>query len=238
MVTPCRVGPHSLNCVFNFCHYRALILLLAAGGIVLSVLASQTCEFLRFNVDGDSATNELDTEWPFDMASEGWIGIFQYEIVRDASGDVVSSGCTSYDQQFLKAPNRTLVASQFCAVLAPIFAFLAILLAVLEITCSFRWYGSFIATSILFLAAAATQGGTFSSFANPSFCFNAQCNVGTAVYFSASASLAFFLSCILLCCSPRPVPCCGMSRKSSEDEEAPPEAPVIDPPKISKTGQT
>lgn len=202
---------------------------------MLSVLASETCEFLWFSVGADSATNGVDEEPPFDMASEGWIGIFQYEIIRRAGGEVVSEGCTLYNRQFVNAPNSTLTASQFCAVLAPTFALLAILVAASELFCSLRFYGSFVATSIFVLAAAATQGGTFSLFAALSFCYdsNTQCDVGAAVYFSASAALSFFLACIMLCCSPRPVSCCHIFQKENENVENPSEVPEIEPPKIS-----
>jgi hypothetical protein len=172
-------------------------------------------------VDGVLSSNGIDSEPPFVEALEGWIGIFQFEIFRDAIGDMLSEGCTLYNQQFTSAPSKVLEVSQFCALLAPTSAMLAILIAASEMSCLLRFYGSFVSTSILLMLAAATQGGTFSIFANPDFSCDSdtRCDVGTAVYFSASAALSFFPVCILLCCSPRPAPCCRVFRKDNEDKE-------------------
>ncbi len=165
------------------------------------------------------------------------MGIFQYQILEHGDDGQVSDGCTSYDQQFMDAPNEVLVAAQFCAVLAPSFAALAILISACELICC-RFHGSFLTGNILFLTAAGVQAGTFCLFAEPSFCFDG-CDIGSAVYFSAFAAFAFFLSSILLCCSSRPEPCLyqGSGRGDRDYKGAasvPPEE-VILPPVITSS---
>jgi hypothetical protein len=171
-------------------------------------------------------------EPPFTGATEGWIGIFKYEITETADGEGLSEGCTLYDSQWKNAPFEALTAGQICAVMAPSFAILSILVSLVEVVCCF-FRGSFLVISVLFLVAAGIQAGTFSLFAEPSFCFDsgASCSVGKAVYFSATAAAAFFLSCILFCCSPRPNPCMNRHRRTYDENT--PVAPVIEPPEIT-----
>jgi hypothetical protein len=212
---------------------RTCVLSLICGGIALSVLASETCEFLQF----ESINNTTNLGSPFEGASEGWMGIFRYQVVNDNGNS--DDGCTRYNGRFLNAPTGTLIASQVCAIIAPCLAVLAAMISASDVLCC-RVYGSFIAMSILLLAAAAVQGGTFIIFARPSFCYDSavKCGVGPATYFSGAAAAAFFLSCILLCCSPRPHPCLQKKKSTKEDDEAMPEAPVITPQKTASGNRT
>jgi hypothetical protein len=120
----------------------------------------------------------------------------------------VTEGCFVYDKLFdLDAPNETLFVIQLCAVIAPSLAFIGILISILELFFC-RFVGSFIAASILFLAASVVQSGTLGIILiDPGLCFESECEIGDAVYFSASSAFAFFISCFILCCSPRPLPC-------------------------------
>lgn len=171
---------------------------------------------------------------PFDRASEGSIGIFQYQIMSD--GDIVTtgSGCTFYNGQFTNAPTKTLIASQLFAIAAPCLAFIAGITIASEVLFC-RFYGSFVTISVLLLAAAIIQGGTFIIFAQPNFCDDLaiECGVGDAAFFSAAAMAMFFFGCIVLCCSPRPDPCRQRGGKKRDDDELPEEAPVVAPPQIT-----
>lgn len=196
---------------------RMMIILTASAGIVLSAFASLTCEFLFFQ-----STGILEMDDPFDGAKEGWVGIFQYQILEHEDDERVSDGCTMYDQKFTNAPSKALVAAQFCAVLAPSIAAIAILIQAWESIRSQAFYGSFLTANILLLTSAFVQTGTFAVFAEPDFCFNG-CDIGSAVYFSAFSAFAFFLSCILFCCSPRSEPSfqlCSRRGERNYKEEA------------------
>ena len=205
--------------------YRVLILILGYGGIVLSILASvSTCEFLKYQTS--TATSSLDS--PFDGRTSGWVGIFQFKIIIDNNGDAIDKngietvaanitasstfnegGCVWYDGQFVNATNEVILTSQFCAVIAPSLALIAMIITTVESCCCMPLFrGSFVATSIFLLLSAFTQGLTFAIFAEPTFCFNNNgCDVGNAGIFSACASFAFFMACLLFCCSPIPTPC-------------------------------
>lgn len=187
---------------------KIIIILLATAGIILSYFASSTCQFLLFETE---AYNET-------IVSQ-WIGIFKSEkIIQDENEEIYR--CSFYDNLFLDAPNKVLFAIQVCAVIAPSLAFIAILISIFELLCC-KFFGSFIAACALFLAASIFQIGTFGIFLiDSSFCFDLHtcdnsvdhddehdaciCEIGEAVYFSASCVFFFFSPCILLCCSPRP----------------------------------
>mmetsp|Transcript_22869 Transcript_22869/g.54194 ORF Transcript_22869/g.54194 Transcript_22869/m.54194 type:complete len:366 (-) Transcript_22869:4194-5291(-) len=267
--------------------YRAVILILGWGGIVLSILASvSTCEFLKYQIatttavettmpssssssQSPSSSSRLDS--PFDGTITGWVGIFQFSILEfntnetdertnsnsnsnsdsDSDSDnssnseealqAVSSStstttnstnsnstitqminfnigeCVWYERQFVDAPNAFVIASQFCAIIAPSIAFIAMLITTIESCCfSGIFRGSFVTTSILLLLAAFIQSLTFLIFAEPTFCFNNNgCGVGLGGIYSACAACAFFMACLLFCCSPIPVPCLARSSYSS-----------------------
>lgn len=183
---------------------KILIILLTSAGIVLSFFASNTCQFLYF---GSDVFYEIDTS--FDDQTEGWIGIFKYGVTANENEENAFERCSLYDNFWnMDDPNEALLASQLCAVIAPSLAFIAIFISTFELLCC-KFFGSFIAASVLFLIASVFQIGTFGIFLiEPSLCFDSDgCEIGKAAYFSASAVFVFFTSCILLCCSPRPSPC-------------------------------
>lgn len=200
---------------------KTFIIMLGCGGIALSVLAStQTCEFLRFR-----SMSELEDTLFAQANVTGWVGIFSYQLdsfLENDNGEQQQQPtgvCMNYEGQFQNAPNAFVVTSQFCAVIAPCLAFVAISMALCELLfCAFP--GSFLGATVFFLAAAGVQGGTFAIFAEPTFCFNNNgCDVGTAGIYSACAALAFFLSCLLLCCSPRPYPYFESRGRRHKEEE-------------------
>lgn len=200
--------------------YRILIIFLASTGVVLSALALNDCQFLYF---GQEVFSEIDLA--FDDQTEGWIGIFKYEVVitNNENEETTSVDECSFYENLLNtdAPNEALLTSQLCAVIAPGLALLAIFVSTIELICC-KFFGSFIATSVLFLAASLSQCGTFGIFLiDQGLCFDADgCEIGKAAYFSASAIFAFFTSCILLCCSPRPRPCMHTNTQMKFDDYA------------------
>ena len=156
----------------------------------------------------------------------------------------VTEGCAVYDKIFdLDAPHEILFLIQICAVIAPSLAFIGILISILELF-FFEFVGSFITASILFLAATVVQSATFGIILiDPGLCFETECEIGDAVYFSASSAFAFFISCVLLCCSPRPIPCLQLNydnRNNKYDDLSPitPTRTSLPPPSIAATNET
>lgn len=184
------------------CGYTAKILIIcvASTGVVLSILASITCQFSQF---GPDVLSEIDPT--SSNITEGWIGIFKYEVTND---ETIVDKCSVYENILnIDAPNAALLTSQICAMIAPGLALFAIFVSTIELMYC-RFFGSFTTASILFLAASVLQCGTFGIFSlEQGFCFNSDgCEIGKGAYFSASAVCAFWISCIILCCSPRPPP--------------------------------
>jgi hypothetical protein len=125
-----------------------------------------TCEFLHFKNEENIPWRNL--EFPFDRAIEAHVGIFYYDIVESDVSDRETNGCVGYDNLFHESEYEVLVASQFCALFAPIIAGIGLFVTLFEMcVCSF--YCSFMIASLLFLIAAGIQAGTFSLFAEPSF---------------------------------------------------------------------
>ncbi len=184
--------------------FRILIIFAASSGVILSIVASNSCQFLYLGPEVFSAIDPL-----LDNQTEGWIGIFQYE-TSIAGNETVVQECSVYENLFrTDAPyNSALLASQISAMMAPGLGSIAIFVSIVEMVCC-RFYGSFIAASALLLMASLFQCGTFAMFVTEQgSCFDEDlCTIGDAAYMSATAIFAFCASCIILCCSPRPRPC-------------------------------
>ena len=144
-----------------------MVFIIAAAGIILSWLASDTCEFLGF--ENEQGVPWRDLNPPFDTAVAANVGIFKYEILDSPDGAEVTDGCVSYDGRFfdLIDDQEALVAAQCCAVAAPVLAGLGVIIVLLE-TCLCNFPGSFVFPATLFIAACGVQAGTFSVIAEPS----------------------------------------------------------------------
>jgi len=180
---------------------KILIILLASAGIVLSIYSSYTCQYLYIESE---ILYELE-----DPPFERWIGIFKYESVHsdETEGLFPSERCSLYGKFLIDFP--ALFASQLCALVAPILALIAVLVSIFELLCC-KFFGGFVATSVLLLAASLFQSGTFGIFlVDPNFCFRSggECEIGRGVFYSAFSVISFYISCIILCCGPRPSPC-------------------------------
>mmetsp|Transcript_10234 Transcript_10234/g.20194 ORF Transcript_10234/g.20194 Transcript_10234/m.20194 type:complete len:223 (+) Transcript_10234:109-777(+) len=200
------------NCELQ-CGYilKIFIILLASVGIACSFFASRNCQFLYFEsepFDGIDAS--------VDGQTEGWIGIFKYGLVtKDNIEESTAEECSYYDKFLnMDSPNEALLASQLCGILAPCLAFIAICISTIELLCC-RFSGGFVLASVLLLAASLFQSGTFGVFLiDQELCFDSDgCTIGKAAYISTSAIFSYFSACILLCCSPRPLPCMRNSHK-------------------------
>jgi hypothetical protein len=145
-------------------YVRLLVIALATGGVLLSYVALDTCEFISFENQRGIPWENLEP--PFDRAVSAHVGIFSYEILEAGVNGTTTGKCINYDDRFADMIDsyESIAASQFCAVVAPSLAMLAIALNLFEFfVCGF--YGSFIVSSVLYFAAAGIQAGTFSMLA-------------------------------------------------------------------------
>ena len=143
-----------------------LTLLTVTTAIILSIVASFNCNFLKFENDSGEASEGLDP--PFDGSIEAHVGIFGYEIIDHADETAKTNGCVAYDGKYGDAPYEALIAAQFCALFAPVIGAVGLLLSCIDTFCC-RFFGSFLISSALFVIACGIQAGTFSLYAEPDF---------------------------------------------------------------------
>ena len=208
-------------------HHSATVFTLGLAGIICSIYAAKTCEFISFH--NGAGVPWKDLQPPFQQAVAANVGIFQYQVTISGSGGTTNRGCTPYPDKFAGMSHNypSLVAAQVCAIIAPIMAGFAMIANLFE-CCTCNFPGSFVVGSFLFLIATGIQAGTFSMIAEPSICFqknaNQNCHQEKGVYLSASATVLFFLAGIIICCLPRNDPVCltrlgGRDRKRPVDDD-------------------
>lgn len=214
---------------------RMLTLTTATIAIVLGIIASSNCNFLKFKNNSEEPWQGLES--PFDGSLEAYVGIFSYEIINATNADSITDGCVAYDEKFGKSNFEAMIAAQFCAIFAPTFGILALLVSCVD-TCMCRFCCSFLISSALFLAACGIQAGTFSLFAQPDFCINGDqsCNVGISVYLSGVSSALYFCACLFLCCFPTPDPLFGKHPTKKRPSPSEQQKVVIQPIVINQTG--
>lgn len=143
-----------------------LCLTTAITAIILGIMASSNCNFLKFNNNSEVAWEGLEP--PFDGAFQAYVGIFSYEIANATDATQITDGCVAYDGKFGKSNFEAIIAAQFCAIFAPIMGVIAVVISGVD-TFLCRFCCSFLISSALFLAACGIQAGTFSLFAEPDF---------------------------------------------------------------------
>lgn len=129
--------------------------------------AATTCEFISFK-DTDGNPPDRAEDPPFNIALAANVGIFKYEITEFVNRDG-SSGCIKFDDRFAQQQGYPSVATaQFCALIAPIMAALAIFATLFDF-CACNFPGSYLISSLLLLIASGVQAGTFTMVADPAF---------------------------------------------------------------------
>jgi hypothetical protein len=150
---------------FSFTYqHRVIIITFAIIGIILSSIAAQGCRFLYFQNNSGAVSDELYT--PFEGVTEGYVGIFNYEI-SEINFAGVGEECANYDSEF-DAKFEVLITSQILAVVSPCFAAIALLLTIFD-TFLVHYLGCFVFAAFMFLVSSATQAGTFALYAEPTF---------------------------------------------------------------------
>jgi hypothetical protein len=150
---------------FSFTYqHRAIIITFAVTGIILSSIAAQGCRFLYFENNSETVSEELNS--PFVDVTEGYVGIFNYEI-SEINFAGVPEKCAKYDSEF-DTEFEVLITSQILSIVAPCFAAIALLFTIFD-TFLVHYIGCFVFASFMFLVSSATQAGTFALYAEPSF---------------------------------------------------------------------
>jgi hypothetical protein len=86
-----------------------------------------------------------------------------------ANGVKGTGGCIAYEENFGQQQGYpSLSTAQFCAVIAPIFAGLAVFASSVDV-CVCNFNGSFMIAGLLFVIATGLQAATFTLFADPAF---------------------------------------------------------------------
>mmetsp|Transcript_61606 Transcript_61606/g.150815 ORF Transcript_61606/g.150815 Transcript_61606/m.150815 type:complete len:422 (+) Transcript_61606:307-1572(+) len=181
---------------------RCCVLLLMAAGISMSVIVALSCEFFSYQtLDGEPWPNLTP---PFNVLTSAGVGLFSYTV---QSSMVTGNGmtfetCTPYGDEFLDQEEQNsnsssfFVAAQYCAIMAPVAAVLALLSHVSEIVCC-RIKGSYHINAFLLISATILQGATFLIFADGTFCFDAasqnQCRLGSGAWFSFGAIVSYLV---------------------------------------------
>ena len=137
-------------------------------GIIFSWIAATSCKFISFeDTDGNPPDRAYDP--PFNTALAGSIGIFKYEITDFFNSDSGSTGCIPYEERFAQIEGYpSLSTTQFCALIAPIFAGMGIFANLFDI-CACNFPGSYLIGALLYLAASGIQFGTYTLLADPAF---------------------------------------------------------------------
>ena len=146
---------------------RVYLLLLATAAIISSLLLIFSCQFFSYrSVDGE-IWEGFDT--PFDELSTASVGLFRYSETTTSNENVfLGDQCLTYPTLEDAGHNVYFFVAQWCSIAAPIVAFLAYLMLLLEMVYC-RLSGSFCLFSFLFFAAGALQGCSFLVFANTNF---------------------------------------------------------------------
>jgi hypothetical protein len=120
-------------------------------------------------VDTDGSPPDRAEDPPFNAAVSANVGIFGYEITKLVNGAGGANGCVAYEENFGQQQGYpSLATAQFCAIVAPIFAGLAVFFCSVD-ACVCNFNGSFMIAGLLFATATGLQAATFTLLADPAF---------------------------------------------------------------------
>jgi len=218
------------GCKENICTYgmKCIVLLCGIIGIIFSISAAQSCDFITF-VDTDGNPPDMAEDPPFNTALAGSVGIFGYTITEgwynetaNSYGATTGGQCATYEDMFFgQTGYPSLATSQFCVLVAPILAGIGLFANLVDF-CVCNFSGSNLIGSLFFISASLVSAGTFLLLADPAFCLEdseLECTVGSGVYFSIGSTLFYFISCLLLFCSPQADPFCHNCGFKSEPKK-------------------
>lgn len=150
------------------------------AAIVLSIISSLNCKFLKFYNNSDEPSDRLEP--PFEGAFEANVGIFTYEIVRSLNETTtVTDGCVPYDEGITDTEYEVLLTARLCAIIAPVLGFFGLFMSCLDTFC-YRLRCGFLFASILYLAACGVQAGTFAVYAEPAFWYVIETSISFYIF--------------------------------------------------------
>lgn len=145
--------------------YRFLFLILGAGAITLSLFSIYSCQFFSYRALDGEPFEGLSP--PFDELSKASVGLFQYSKTSDSSG-IFGEECIKYDDWKEVGQQRYFYVAQWCSIVAPVVAFLALIQILFE-CCMCRVRGSYMLIRFFFFSAGLVQMCSFFIFAETQF---------------------------------------------------------------------
>ena len=148
---------------------RAYILLLGIAAIAFSIITIYSCAFFSYRSLDEQPWSKLMP--PFDSLASASVGLFSFSATATDEGlqlSFLDGQCVEYDNPWTTGQSEYWLVAQWCAVVAPVAAFLALMQLVLESLCC-RLRCSYLLIAFFFLAASALQGCSFMVFADREF---------------------------------------------------------------------
>eukprot|EP00542_Grammatophora_oceanica_P010362 CAMPEP_0194031928 /NCGR_PEP_ID=MMETSP0009_2-20130614/4980_1 /TAXON_ID=210454 /ORGANISM="Grammatophora oceanica, Strain CCMP 410" /LENGTH=214 /DNA_ID=CAMNT_0038672201 /DNA_START=102 /DNA_END=746 /DNA_ORIENTATION=+ len=171
-----------------FCRWLFFATTIAA--IVLSFMTVGSCHFIEY----------LDSD-----GKEQYAGLFQFY-------DRTTKSCVAYDDNFMFDESEN--AARVSAVLAPLTAFAAVLLVLLEFCCC-RFFCSRFLIGFGLMSSLIFQGITLLWLDSDQFCggdimneilHQEPCSISHGAIYSAVAVALYFVTGCLIFCTPKPEP--------------------------------
>ena len=144
---------------------RFVFLILGSGAIVSSVFSAYSCEFFSYRSLDGQPWEGLSP--PFDDLASASVGMFRYSATI-ADSELFGENCMNYEDWTDVGQQVYFHAAQWCSVLAPFMAFLAILQITCE-CCMCRLKGSYALNRFFFISASILQMCTFLVFTETQF---------------------------------------------------------------------
>lgn len=168
--------------------FRRLVLFFVLAGVVFSIFAITSCEFIVYTYDKEDGTE-----------TSGSAGFFQ-------SGEDNNS-CSLYDRSFDKSEE----VAKSAAIFAPIAALFAVLVIIMKLSFA-SCKGSRGTVVLCLVAALVSQGITFIFYNSDEFCDGDilneithldPCKPGKGSAFSILALILYFFSMVAFWCLPK-----------------------------------
>mmetsp|Transcript_25373 Transcript_25373/g.71047 ORF Transcript_25373/g.71047 Transcript_25373/m.71047 type:complete len:494 (-) Transcript_25373:266-1747(-) len=206
---------------------RCVVTLFVITSLALSMSSGKGCDFITITTEGRQPPSQWDKE-PFQNALDIRIGVFEYELLESAAGEV-TEGCVEYemDRKEMKNYYPRVSRAQRCAYAGPVFGIIALCTILLDTLVFFCDYGAFI-TSLCLIICCGLQGGVFGLMSD--LCVNdgnTECTHESGVIEAAFACVMYMAALILFCTIPKansgapPLAMCERKGNKSDPENQP-----------------
>ena len=189
--------------------------------LVLTVLSSLSCKFLSYKVT--SVIQPVPLPEPFVWNSAADVGFFRYAITSNNESCEFYDFTSNFGPFYNDTAWLTAVFSSICSAIALAIGFL---FASIEYCCV-QYFSSRFWIALFFLLASTAQGLTLVMLETDGLCSGGrECKLELGAILSVVAMLMYFVSAIVVCATPKPIPlckqdaCCNCcSRKKSAKEQ-------------------